>query len=106
MDLVKKTKDITIEDEEFIMTFDMKSIAVYKEITGESFVVGTQKLFNFDDESIINFIASTLRRKSEPDKPLGKEIVEGDILYFLLNHTNDVIMLVSDSLPDKSSKKK
>lgn len=106
MDLVKKAKDITIEDEEFIMTFDMKSIAVYKEITGESFVAGTQKLFAFDDEAIINFIASTLRRKSEPDKPLGKEIIEGDILYFLLNHTNDVIMLVSDSLPDKSSKKK
>ncbi|MDU4952976.1 hypothetical protein HF846_13940 [Clostridium cadaveris] len=106
MDLVKKVKEITIENEEFIMTFDMKSIAVYKEITGESFVAGTQKLFDFDDEAIINFIASTLRRKSEPDKPLGKEIIEGDILYFLLNHTNDVIMLVSDSLPDKSSKKK
>lgn len=106
MDLVKKVKEITIENEEFIMTFDMKSIAVYKEITGEAFVLGTQKLFSYDDEAIINFIASTLRRKSDPNKPLGNEIIEGNILYFLLNHTEDVIMLVADSLPDKSSKKK
>ena len=30
MDLVKKVKEITIENEEFIMTFDMKSIASYQ----------------------------------------------------------------------------
>lgn len=107
MDLVKKVKEITIENEEFVMTFDMKSIATYKELTGTNFNRGVSKLFAYDDEAIINFIACTLRRKETPTEPLGKEVLEGDVLYFLMNHTLDVIILVTDSLPDnKTSKKK
>lgn len=106
MNLIKTVKEIKIENEEFIMTFDMKSIAVYKELTGESFVKGNGELFKYDDEAILNFIASTLRRKEEPKKPLGAEILEGDILYFLLNHSTDVINIVASSLPDKKDSKK
>ena len=31
MDIVKKVKDIKIGDEDYIMTFDMRSIAVFKD---------------------------------------------------------------------------
>lgn len=107
MELVKKIKEINIEGEEFIMTFDMRSIATYKEIAVTSFNRGATKLFQFDDEAVIYFIASTLRRKETPDIPLGNEVVQGDLVYFLLNHTMDVIELVAESLPEnKNSKKK
>lgn len=106
MDLVKKEKEIQIEDKSYIMAFDMKSIATYKELTGNNFNRGVHRLFSYDDEEIINFIACTLRNKSTPDKPLGAEVKNGDILYFLLNHTGDVIDLIADSLPNNNSKKK
>lgn len=105
MDLVKKTREITINDDNFIMAFDMRSVAEYSELTGKSFVSSIDKLFNYDDATILNFIACTLRRKEEPEKPLGKEVLEGDILYYLLNHHRDVINLVVESLPSNDGKK-
>ncbi|MDQ0149123.1 hypothetical protein ACFO6R_05930 [Eubacterium multiforme] len=108
MDLVKKELEFEINNERFIMTFDMKSIATYKELSGEPFVLGEEKLKNFDDEAIINFIASTLRRKEEPDKPLGLEVINGDLVFYLFELTGYVIYLVNMSLPEapKESKKK
>lgn len=107
MELVKKKREINIENEKFIMTFDMRSIATYKELTGNNFNMSIHKLFQYDDEEIINFIASTLRREETPDMPLGQELLDGDVLYFLLNHTMDVITLVAESLPEgKNDKKK
>ena len=106
MNLVKKVKEINIENENFIMAFDMKSIATYKELTGTNFNMGAHKLFQYDDEAIINFIASTLRRQEKPDTPLAREVLDGDILYFLINHTMDVITLVAESLPESKDNKK
>ncbi len=37
MSLLKKKLDITVEGEEYIMMFDMKSIAVYQELSNVSF---------------------------------------------------------------------
>lgn len=105
MNLIKKKREFKIGDKEYLMTFDMKSIATYKEMTGKSFVTGADKLYKYDDEEIINFIGSTLREKENPNKPIGKEIYNMDILYFLLNHTTDVIILVADSMPSSKGKK-
>lgn len=105
MNLLKKSKELTIENEEFVMEFDMRSIALYKELSNKSFTKGVGDLFKYDDEAIAMFIACTLRRKEDETKPLGKEVLEGDVLYFLLNHTNDVIDLVAMSLPSDNSKK-
>ncbi len=104
MNLLKKSKELTIENEEFVMEFDMRSIALYKELSNKPFVKGVGDLFKYDDEAIAMFIACTLRRKEEPTKPLGKEVLEGDILYFLLNHSSDVIELIAMSLPSDTSK--
>lgn len=106
MNLLKKSKELCIENEEFVMEFDMRSIAAYKELSDKPFTKAIRELFKYDDEEIIKFIACTLRRKEEPTKPLGREVLDGDVLYFLLNHTNDVIELVAMSLPSDNSKKK
>lgn len=106
MNLLKKSKKINIENEEFIMEFDMRSIAIYKELSDKSFTLGVRELFKYDDREIILFIASTLRRKENPNEPLGEEVLNGDILYFLINHTDDVIELIAMSLPIENSKKK
>lgn len=106
MDLLRKELKFEIEKEKYLMTFDMKSIAIYKELTGEPFVLGEKKLRNFDDETIIYFIASTLRKEYEPDKPLGMEVIEGDLVFFLFELTFHVITLVNMSLPEETSKKK
>ncbi len=109
MNLVRKEKEIKIGKEEYIMFFDMNSIVTYKEITKQSFSGGVKKLFEEDDEEIMYFIASTLRKKENKDKPLGKEALKGDILQLLLLHKWDAIELVSASLPqadDSEPKKK
>lgn len=109
MNLVRKEKEIKIGKEEYIMFFDMNSIVTYKEITKQSFSEGVKKLFEEDDEEVMYFIASTLRKKENKDKPLGKEALKGDILQLLLLHKWDAIELVSASLPqadDSEPKKK
>ena len=63
MNLVRKEKEIKIGKEEYIMFFDMNSIVTYKEITKQSFSEGVKKLFEEDDEEVMYFIASTLRKK-------------------------------------------
>lgn len=108
MNLTRKELNLNIDGEDYIMAFDNRSIATYKEIIGKPFTKGYASLLQGDDEAVLDFIASTLRRKSEPDKPLGKEVLEGDNLFFLTTLTNHVIILISMSLPDKpkNSKKK
>lgn len=106
MNLVRKEKIIKIGEEEYIMYFDMSSIVMYKELTNRFFTHGVNKLFEQDDEEIMYFMASTLRRKDNPKKPLGKEIFEADILQLLLMHKWDVIDLVASSLPVEETPKK
>ena len=88
MNLTRKEIEVSIDGEDYIMTFDNRSIATYKEIIGKPFTQGYSLLLQGDDEAVLDFIASTLRRKSEPDKPLGKEVLEGDVLFFLTTLTN------------------
>ena len=106
MNLVRKEKIIKIGEEEYIMYFDMSSIVMYKELTNRFFTHGVNKLFEQDDEEIMYFMASTLRRKDNPKKPLGKEIFEADILQLLIMHKWDVIDLVASSLPVEETPKK
>lgn len=99
MNIIKKTVDLTLNEEEFIACFDMKSIMTYKELSGESFLQGMQKLANLDEEVILNFMASTIR-KDEKSKPLGKKLLnEYDVLGLLINYTEPIMKLIADSMP-------
>lgn len=106
MNLVRKEKEFKIGEEEYVMYFDMTSIVVYKELTKRFFTHGVQKLFEQDDEEIMYFMASTLRKKDNPKKPLGQNLFEGDVLQLLLTHKWDVIELVAQSLPSDGGTKK
>ena len=99
MNIFKKVKDVKIGDEDYIMTFDMRSIAVFKELTGKSFLQSSAKLGLLDDEIILGFIGATLRKVNDEDKPLGKQVYDMDIMYLLLNLSEIVIELVTSSLP-------
>lgn len=102
MNIVKKVKDITIGNEKYLMTFDMKSIAIFKELTGKSFLQSSARLGLLDDEIILGFIGATLRKADEENKPLGRRIYDMDIMYLLLNLSETVIELVTSSLPQSN----
>lgn len=102
MNIVKKIREVEIGDENYIMTFDMRSIATFKEITGKSFLQSSAKLGLLDDEIILGFIAATLRKADDENKPLGKAIYDMDIMYLLLNLSEIVIELVTSSLPQQT----
>ena len=108
MNLSKKIKELTIENEDYILTFDMKSILVYKKLSGKTFTKGVEGLFQYDDEECIYFIASMLRRKDNPEEPLAEKVINGNVLDLLISLKLEVIDFVLDSLPtdDKNSKKK
>ena len=101
--LIRKEVEVDIKGEEFIMYFDMYSITVYKEITGRKFLSALDKLFNQDEEEMIYFIASTLRRKGDNPKPLGKEVLDPkfNILAILFKQRWTVIDIIASGLPDR-----
>lgn len=107
MNLSKIEKEIKIDEENYILTFDMKSILTYKEMSGKTFTQGIEDLLLGDDEEVIYFIGSMLRRKETPNTPISKEVYEFNLIACLVELKNDVIEIVIDSLPqDDNSKKK
>lgn len=107
--LTKKSKEIILGDKKYIMCFDMTSINMFQELTGMSFLNAIHLINRYDDKAILYFMASSIRPKNEPNKPLGEKIFEFDIIGLLLSHTLDVISLVSSSMPQaegKNTKKK
>ena len=105
--LTKKIIKVNIEDKDYIMAFDMKSIETYKELTNSSFTLGYSKLMQLDDTEIINFLGVSLRPVEDEENPIGKKVYDMDILNLLINYSGYAIDLVLNSLPkNKNSKKK
>ncbi len=68
---------------------------------------GFLKLQLFDDIEAINFIASTLRKKSDPEEPIGKDFIEnGNLLFALAVLRLEAIDYVNMSLPISKKGKK
>lgn len=106
MSLTKLTYEYEINGEEYILVFDMKSIALFKEMTGENFLEATAKIGQLDAGIILAFLASSLRKKSQPDEPLGDEIQKFNIIELIYTFHNDVIEIVLDSMPKGDVKRK
>ena len=53
MNLSKLVKEVVIDDKEYIMTFDMRSILKYKELSSKTFTQGINALVAGDDEEAI-----------------------------------------------------
>ena len=107
MSLLKEKLELKIDNEEFIMMFDMKSLAVLKSLGVINFSEAFARLRNFDAEAMIYFIASTLRKKETPDEPLGKDFIENGNLILALDELNlYVVKYVALSLPEVEIGKK
>lgn len=98
--VIKKVKEITIGEEEFILTADMRTIAKFKELTGKSFLESVNRLATMDDEIIIQLVACTLRRKDTPNQVMGQELLDNyNPFTILLNCGEDVAHIISESIP-------
>ena len=108
MNLTRKEHTFEVDEEKYIMYFDMKSMVMYKELSNEDFSIGLSKLFTENAEAFIHMIASTVRKVEEPSKPLGTEILEGNVMYWLLNFRGIIEQIILDALPEakEDSKKK
>lgn len=105
--LTKKSKEIVLGKDKYIMCFDMTSINMFQEMSNMSFLNAIHLINKYDDKTLLYFMASSIRHVEEPDKPIGERLFEFDIIGLLLCHTLDVIELVSSSMPqaDNSNKK-
>lgn len=110
MNLSRKTYEFEVDDEKFIMYFDMRSMVTYQELTGKNINVGLERIFNANSDEYVYFLASTVRRKEDKEKqPLGQELLDGNVLYWLLNYSAKVEEIILDALPsnkEENSKKK
>ena len=70
MNLNKKVLDITIGEEKFIATVDIKTIVHYKEKNKSSFLQDIKKVAEMDELTIIQLLGSIIR-KSEKSNPVG-----------------------------------
>ena len=98
--LLRKVENIKIDGKEYIMAFDMKSIEVFKELTGSGVVANLDKLSTLDDETILYFIASTLRYKNT-EEILGKTLFNGkyDLFSLVINLFPLVLNIVNKGFP-------
>lgn len=105
--LTKKSKEIVLGNDKYIMCFDMTSINMFQEMANMSFLNAISLINKYDDKTLLYFMASSIRHVEEPNQPIGEKLFEFDIIGLLLCHTLDVIELVSSSMPqaDNSSKK-
>ena len=104
--LTKKSKEIILGKDKYIMCFDMTSINMFQEMADMSFLNAIHLINKYDDKTLLYFMASSIRSIEEPDKPLGEKLFEFDIIGLLLCHTLDVIALVSSSMPQANNNKK
>lgn len=104
--LTKKSKEIILGSKKYIMCFDMTSINMFQEMSSMSFLNAIHLINQYDDKTLLYFMASSIRSTEEPDKPLGEKLFEFDIIGLLLCHTLDVIELVSSSMPQADNSKK
>lgn len=104
--LIKKTKEIILGDKKYIMCFDMVSVNMFQELTGMSFLNALHLINRYDDKTLLNFMACSIRPIDDPETPIGEELFDFNIIGLLLAHTLDVIELVSSSMPQENKKKR
>lgn len=103
--LLRKVENIKIDEKDYILAFDMESIEVFKDLTGKGVVASLDKLAALDDETILYFIASTLRKK-EDDKILGRTLLNGeyDLFSLVIKLFPVVLSIVNNGFPQATKK--
>lgn len=99
MNVAKIFKTVEIEEEKFVMVFDMESVKTYKLLTGKSYLQSAAQLSALDDEIIIGFLGSVLRPVEKPNVPIGKGVYDLNLLYLLTELAYDVIDMITAAMP-------
>lgn len=110
MSLLLKVKKVKLDDIELYCVIDMKTIATFKQLTGESFLKAIQRIGDMDDMVMINLLASSLRETPDGD-PVGLDYLSKyNPLALITELMEDVAELIQDSMPKEgpgvTSKKK
>lgn len=96
----RREVEVTILDQKFIMAFDMTSVDLFKEIHKDSFIKASASIGEFDDKTLLDFAAATIRRPDSVDTPLGTKLFDiFDPMDILLACSNQIVQLVFQSLP-------
>lgn len=100
MSLLVKVKKVKIEDQDMVCVVDMKAIATFKRITGESFLKSIYKIHqDMDEEVLLALLGSTLRFDVD-EEPVGMEFLNKyNPLALLTEHMGLIVELVEDALP-------
>lgn len=104
--LNKTVKEIEFCGVEYIVTFDMRSIAAYKKMTSKGYVQAIPDLAKLDDEAVVNFLGATMRKKETPKEPIGAEVYDLDLAGLLFSFNAIVIDIITASMPQGSPGKK
>ncbi|MBN1055683.1 hypothetical protein DVW05_10050 [Clostridium botulinum] len=107
--LRRKIENIKIDNKNYIMAFDMTSVDIFQELTGQSVLQSVVKLNKFEDKIVLAFIASTLRPKGDEENPIGKKLYNGnfDLLSLMIMLIPTMVMIINEGFPKtKGSVKK
>lgn len=107
--LKRKIENIKIDNKDYILAFDMTSIDTFQDLTGKGVLASLNDLNRFDDKIVLSFIASTLRRKEDIEKPLGRELFNGnyDLLALEIMLLPTITVILNAGFPiAKGNKKK
>lgn len=107
--LIAKTKTVNIDGKDYLIKFDMKSVELFQTMTGKGLAKCVNQLLQFDDATILSFLASSLRPIDNQDEPVGEELYKDfDILTLLISCADAVALIVLESMPQANgtSKKK
>ena len=106
--LKRKIENIKIDNKDYVMAFDMTSIDVFQELTGRGILASLGDLNRFDDKIVLSFIASTLRSKDDIEKPIGKELYNGDydLLALEIMLIPTITLILNAGFPKAKNNKK
>lgn len=99
--LRRKIENIKIDNKNYIMAFDMTSVDIFQELTGQSVLQSVVQLNKFEDKIVLAFIASTLRLKNDEENPIGKELYteDFDLLALMIMLIPTLVMIINEGFP-------
>lgn len=105
--LKRKIENIKIDGKDYILAFDMTSVDKFQELNKNGVLQSIIPLNNFEDKVVLDFIASTLRRKSQPNEPIGKELYNGDfdLLSIMIMFLPTIIKVINEGFPQETEKR-
>ena len=106
MSLATKVKKIKLDETDYLLTMDMRTIRYYKEFTGGSFLKAISKMDELDEDILFPMMGGMLRDVDAPGEPLGVECLENYDPIGLINYMTPYLFeLINASMPKEKGGK-